>query len=432
MRDLVRARWIMLVLCACPCLAQSGSEFGQPAPKWLREAGMFNGWYFPWSQEQFDRVKGFPLIVTNTHSREVVEELHARDVRVAFYMGFYVLQDLEGMRRKQAANKVIPEELEIYHLIYESEFYKRMDISQHPDWIWVGEKGYPREELAAYEDKDGASRQVCPNSPGFREAALEATKAMLDLGVDGIFLDCVENHRRKKCWGPEFNLHTHVSPELDDNETWVRLQEEIYTLVKQYGEDKVLMLNGGGGTTEYLRHADAFMLESFLLTHVSTRRWQSWEQVYKRAQEILPSIDAGKVPLALSYAGYTPRGMDEDAFYAYACARLFGYSWADWFTLADARSTLLYRLRLGAARSKMLKSNGMFYRLFEDGVVAVNPNFEDRELKVKTGFTFLRELLTNRRYAPHDESKGMTLDTKELKAIIPAASGRVFVNGFSR
>lgn len=393
---------------------------------------MFNGWYFPWDEEKLDRVRGFPLIVTNTHSREIVEQLHARGVRVAFYVSFYVINDLAAMKVKQAADKVSPEELEIYHLYFESEFWKSMNIAEHPEWIWVGEDGYPRRELAAYEDKEGATRQVCPNTPGFREAALKATRAVLDLGVDGLFLDCVENHRRKRCWGPDFQHHTHVNPELDDNETWVRLQQEIYELVKSYGEDKVVMLNGGGGATEYLRHADAFMLESFLLTHVSTRRWQSWEQIYKRAREVGPVIEAGKVPLALSYAGYTPRGMDEDAFYAYASARLFGYSWADWFTLADARATLLYRLRLGASRGAMLESNGMFYRLFENGVVVVNPNYDDRELKVKTGFTFLRELLTNRRYAPHDESRGMTLDTKELQAIIPAESGRVFINGFSR
>jgi hypothetical protein len=69
-------------------------------------------------------------------------------------------------------------------------------------------------------------------------------------------------------------------------------------------------------------------------------------------------------------------------------------------------------------------------KLFQNGVV-VNPNYEERELKVKTGFTFLREVLTNHRYAPHDESKGATLDTQELQTVIPAQSGRVFISGFS-
>jgi hypothetical protein len=41
-------------------------------------------------------------------------------------------------------------------------------------------------------------------------------------------------------------------------------------------------------------------------------------------------------------------------------------------------------------------------------------------------------VLKNRRYAPHDEAKAISLDTQELQAIIPAESGRIFVNGFSK
>ena len=175
------------------------------------------------------------------------------------------------------------------------------------------------------------------------------------------------------------------------------------------------------------------MLESYILTEVSTRRWYDWKQIQEVRKQTDPAVKAGKVPFAQSYVGYTPHGMDEDAFYAYACARLFGYCWSDQGTLApNTRATLLNRLRLGAPRSEVLESNGLLSRLFENGVVVVNPNYEDREPKVKTGFMFLRELLTNRRYAPHDEAHAAILDTQELQAIIPAESGRVFINGFSR
>jgi hypothetical protein len=159
---------------------------------------------------------------------------------------------------------------------------------------------------------------------------------------------------------------------------------------------------------------------------------RNWNKIQEIRKQTDPVVQAGKVVMALTYVGYTPNSIDEDAFYAYACARLFGYCWADWFTLADAQATLLYRLKLGAARSEVLESNGMLYKLFENAVVVVNPNYEDRELKVKTGFTFLRDVLKNRRYAPHDEAKAISLDTQELQAIIPAESGRIFVNGFSK
>jgi len=85
---------------------------------------------------------------------------------------------------------------------------------------------------------------------------------------------------------------------------------------------------------------------------------------------------------------------------------------------------------LRTRRSEVLESNGILYKLFKKGVVVANPNYAIRELKVKTGFTFLRELLTNRRYVPHDESKGETLDTQELQAVIPAQTGRVSTSGF--
>ena len=61
----------------------------------------------------------------------------------------------------------------------------------------------------------------------------------------------------------------------------------------------------------------------------------------------------------------------------------------------------------------------------------VNSSCEDREPEVKTDFTFLREVLADRRYAPHDESKRTILDTQELLAITSHQSGRVFISGLS-
>ena len=432
---------LMASVFATQCSAQSGgssaSDYGKPAPEWLRESGMFNGWYMPWTDDMLERVKGFPLIVTPTVTPDIVQKLHARGVRVICYVNAYVINNARAIereiqRRRQGGELIPPE----WESVAESPFNRMMDLTQHPDWIWVGPDGYPRKKPATYEEvynSNPVCLQACPNAPGFREAELAAVKALMAMGADGLFLDCVENSHRKLCWGPEFGLHKHVHPEWDDNQAWLSLQKEIYNLVKSYGPDKVVLLNGGSGagSPDYLCYADAYMLESYILTHVSTRRWQSWEQIQKMAEQTAPAVKAGKVVLALSYVGYTSNSIEEDAFYAYACARLYGYCWADWFTLADARATLLYRLKLGAPRSQVRESNGILYKLFQNGVVVVNPNYEDRELQVKTGFTFLREVLTNRRYAFHDESKGITLDTQELQAIIPAESGRVFISGFS-
>ena len=69
----------------CP----SGGDpiFGKPAPSWLREASVFNGWYFKWNDKMLDRVEGFPMSVTNDHGPGVISKLHARGVRVTSYAG---------------------------------------------------------------------------------------------------------------------------------------------------------------------------------------------------------------------------------------------------------------------------------------------------------------------------------------------------------
>ncbi len=409
------------------------ADYGKPAPQWLLEGGTFNGWYKDWTEEGLGRIKGFPLVITTTHSKEIVDKLHARGVRAVFYLNPYVVYSPTGIRqelqrRKETGNA----ELSWYPALAASPFFQALDFANNPARIWVGAGGYPRKRRATYEESPHdipVARQVCPNSPGYREAALASVKTMLDSGADGFFIDCDEFYARKRCQGPDFKLHQHVKPDWDDSQAWMAVQKDIYEQVKARGEDRVVLINGWGptGPAEYLRYADGYMLESYIVTHVSTRR-ASWEDIQTTAQQTAPVTKAGKVVMALSYVGYTPKGMDEDAFYSYACARLYGYAWSDYFTLADARATLLYGLRLGAARSEVLEANGVLYRLFQKGVVTLNPTNVDQELKVKSGFSFLREILTNRRHHPHIEKTGASLETEELQAIIPAESGRVFLS----
>lgn len=256
------------------------------------------------------------------------------------------------------------------------------------------------------------------------------------MGMDGIFLDCVGG--QEKCYGPEFGLHKHVHPEWDGNQAWLDIQKAIYALVKSYGEDRVVLLNSSN-RPEYLRSADGYMRESYIFSETRFHL-ANWEQVLKMKKEDEPALNAGKVIVALSYCGYTPNPIDEDALFAYACARLFGYCWGDWFTLGDARSTLLYRLKLGAAKTGILEYNGLLYRVFDKGVVVVNPYKGERELRVKTGFSqSLRDVMTNRRYGNLDlvenEMKGLkgddgyTLWPVDLWVTIPGEAGRVYLTG---
>jgi len=408
-------------------------DYGAPGPEWLRGSDVFSGWYNEWTPETLGQIKGFSYVITTTHSREIVDKLHALGVRAIFYINPYVLYSPTGIAQElRTREKTREPGAGWYPLLVASPFFQAMDPVEHPDWIWVGQDGYPRRQRCTYEETyhgNIVARQECPNAPGYREGILQGISALLDTGADGFFIDCDEFWARKQCNGPEFKLHTHVDPKLDQSQAWLAIQKQIYEMTKSRGQDKVVLINGWGpqGPADYLRYADGFMLESYIVTHVSTRR-SPWGKIQAMATQMAPAVKAGKTVLALSYVGYTPLGMDADAFYSYACARIFAYAWSDYFTLADARATLLYRLRLGSGRSEVRESNGVLYRLFENGVVILNPTNEDRRIKIKTGFSFLREVLTNRRYHPDDEATGASLETPPLEAIIPAQSGRVFLS----
>jgi len=105
---------------ATQCFAQSGGssagDYGKPAPEWLRESGMFNGWYMPWTDDMLERVKGFPLIVTPTVTPDIVQKLHARGVRVIFYVNSYVINNARAIereiQRRRQGGEVIPPEWE--------------------------------------------------------------------------------------------------------------------------------------------------------------------------------------------------------------------------------------------------------------------------------------------------------------------------------
>jgi len=383
---------------------------------------------------------------------------HKRGVKVIFYINVSTYPSIS--RREEIIRMQKPHEHnEEYCFVLESPFWNTVNLdidNRLKDWVWVDRRnqnylerksadsgGYeddlPFEGVYPGDGKWDGWKRVCPNAIGIREATIEGVKKLMDLGADGIFLDSWEfdseyHKTTHKCWADKFKVHKHAHPEWDFEKAGLAITKDIYELVKSYNKDNVVWINGGVSKPETLRYVDAQMMESLICTHVSTRRWHTFEEVQKMVKPKEEAIKAGKVISPLSYLGYTNHGVREDAFYCFAAARILGLCWADWFTIGeDSRAKQLYRIKLGGYRSEILEYNGIYYRLFTNGVVVLNPTPDDREICIKTGITTpLRELATNRRYVAHDESRGWTLSTTELKAIIPAESGRVFIEGFSR
>jgi hypothetical protein len=64
----------------------------------------------------------------------------------------------------------------------------------------------------------------------------------------------------------------------------------------------------------------------------------------------------------------------EDAYFCYATARLAGFVWNGGVPLSSPDVAPLYRLRLGKALGSEKEENGVYWRAFEAGLVAVNPD----------------------------------------------------------
>ena len=150
--------------------------------------------------------------------------------------------------------------------------------------------------------------------------------------------------------------------------------------------------------------------------------------------------------LALSNLPFTPAsstlGIREDAFICYATARLAGFVWNGGKAIAygppagPGNSTSLpyaddlFRLHLGGPLTDELSENGVFYRIFEAGLVAVNPTVSAQQITVgnpiPTPLLFDVFIRSPRTIRNTTETGG--------KLEIPAESGRVylFVTGTDR
>lgn len=386
-----------------------GSPFGKPAPSWFTDAEVCNGWYQEWSDEVVEtRLKGFPLIIGVPHSRQWIETAHRQGVKVLPYVTFYKALNLAEARR--AGWKDESEFLE-------SPFFAELDLGTHPEWMLYQQDGAVRRPFDE-PGYPGGWQQVCANSPGYREAALHGARALMELGGDGLFIDNVDPSIH--CFGPAFNRHQHVEPEKNNQEAFAQVVEDVYRVVKSYGEDKIIIQNPGLWEVQdraYPRCADAIMIESYICTWAAKERWTTWEQILQVANINREALRQGKVILALSYLGHTAFKVEDDAFYCYACAKLSGFHWADWFTLPQGSpAQVLFSLRLGRPANDIQEKDGIFFRAFANGLVVVNPLDEPRQVDIPLGGRDrLRDLYAGRII---EADSGLT---------VPGQSGRVYV-----
>ena len=378
------------------------------APTWLYEAETYGLWYSDLaSEEQIRTYQGFSFIDWGQpcSNQKWVHEFHNSGIRSIAYVSFYkapAIPDVEDRRRWEGGSPGVEE-------CKRNPFWQAVDLSNHPDWRLIGENGEVKRPFNYPNYAPGWS-QVCTNVEGYSEAVLRGVRGIMNLGFDGLFID---NVHPEVCFGPERGKHKHVHAYKNNPETYKMLLAEVRRLVKSYGDDKVCVLNSGDLREEYAEYSDGLMWESYIFGNAQRR--QDWEQVRKAADDWRHYVDCGKAVLALSYVGgENEEQRKENAFYAYACAKLSGFLWS--------RYDDLNQVRIGRPIDDIRSGNGVHYRIYEKGVVAVNPDREAQTVEIP---------LNTKDAAFVDVFTGKTLNAEDgrLKIAVPPNAGRLYRSG---
>jgi hypothetical protein len=328
-------------------------DMGESAPDWLMNSESYAVGY---DQNEWDALAQSKVSFI-THcpvNREFFTRARALGIRTFPYVTFYHANAHGG------ANM----------------FFTSVDLREHPEWIEVDEEGN-RKRSAFWASEDMKNEYlVCPNVQGYQDAMVAYVRNLMEMGADGVFVDVLTT--RQACSGPKFGKHQHLYE--DQNHAFAMLLKRVREEIKKFRPDGALLGNSGNIPAlppEYVRYMDADMAESYILTWVSTERRFDWKDYWlKKGQDLQPYIRAGKAIQALSFLGHTPYGIREDAFFAYASARLSGLVWNGGLPLGNPETADIYRLRLGKPLTDEREENGVYYRAFERGLVAVNPNKE--------------------------------------------------------
>jgi hypothetical protein len=228
---------------------------------------------------------------------------------------------------------------------------------------------------------------------------------VMGLGADGMLVDNIFG--RDACWGQQKGIHQHIFPDgpnfppqtgdpaSNQNEAFALLLKRVREVITHHNPDGMILGNSGNPLgvpvlEDFEQYLDSDMIEGYiccsLVTNapiVQTTTWpgdptMTWDELGRQLQAYLRG---GKQILVISDLGPSgsSKGLREDAFLCYASARLAGFIWfgaGGHHSMADHRAADLYRLRLGAPLTEELTDvlSGIYYRVFERGIVAVNPD----------------------------------------------------------
>lgn len=246
----------------------------------------------------------------------------------------------------------------VYYEWTQAVDHDALDLVNHPDWICIDKDGKDVPSIWGSNNGHPGLFYTCFHQQGLHDAALAQVRKLMEMGADGVFID--NAGPVAECFGAQFGKHRH--PETGSNtKMYQRLQQEVYELVKSFGTDRIVMINSGI-IPEQWAWSDAQMWESCICGAGTAERMQEWIELEYEGRIHAEAVRHGKVPVILSYLD----------------ARLYGFPWADWFTLSktdhDKRlAKATYVARLGKPLGPPKQSGKVWYREFEKGLVVLNP-----------------------------------------------------------
>ena len=437
-----RRPWTICTLTALVLLpafvgcATAGDRATAPAPvsapssAWLANLSSYAFWPGDETPERMDgvlkKLRGFQMVVVHLRSApETIRRLHMQNTRVLSYISF----------------------MDTYVMPHGWGVYGRVpwDPNQ-PQILLIGRRH--RFINTAMGPVYRMSRfLVCNNTQQYVDAALAAVRLRMERGADGIFVD--NSGRRQKCFGhnvpvgyhkrygvvcelplkkgrpPRKNpmltklpKHTHLYPDKTHDYAYGKLLEKVRTLVRRYGQDKVIVLNAG---LRYADRSDGNLLESHLFSTAWTGPRYTWEQLKQRAAKYTPLVKKGHAILALDYLGKTRKSVMEDAMLAYATSRLTGLIWYGG-NRQDERFQRMVHLQPGEQLTKRISAGHADYAVFENVVIAVNGGIEPASVVLRPPAAFTAAALENLFTATR-----IPRTAEGFRVTIPPGTGRVYL-----
>ncbi len=270
---------------------------------------------------------------------------------------------------------------------------------------------------------------VCTNNPEYWKLSLDYVKKMMDWGADGLFIDNVG--KRNECFAPNFTklnpefgpyVHEHLFPDTTHNYAFDRFLQTVRSLVKSYGDDKIIILNSGIGT-EFQKDGDCNMMESFIYSWAWEGRnpKQNWEYIKNLIEKNKWYTDAGKKLTALSYLNPSRKEVKDDAFWAFSMARLLGIIW--WANLENTGAEKLYQTHMGNELQTLQEFDNVAYKVFQNGIIVLNNNDGNKTVSIKLPMNFNHKQL----YDLFSENKKLNIVKGKIEVTIPGKKARIYL-----